>query len=63
MATILKFRSREWANEPRNLASPPGEVIIFPRMSLKDLCRIAEATQAGRDRLNVPPTEVSRASD
>jgi hypothetical protein len=69
MATILKFHSsrhdgkRERASEQRDLVSPPGQVVIFPRMGLKDLCRIAEARKAGRDRLDIPTATVSGVSD
>jgi hypothetical protein len=56
MATILKFRSRR--DEGGQAPAPesegreqgvPAEVILFPRLTLKNLCHIAQAMTAGRD--------------
>jgi hypothetical protein len=54
MATILKFRSRrdESGQAPENDMrehGAPAEVILFPRLTLKNLCHIAQAMTAGRD--------------
>jgi hypothetical protein len=56
MATILKFRSHAKDDrEPRGEACVPAEVIVFPRMSLQYLCRIAAATDASRNQAVKPP--------
>jgi hypothetical protein len=61
MATILKFRSRrdDRGQAPANESeareqSPPAEVILFPRLTLKNLCHIAQAMTAGRDVGSAP---------
>jgi hypothetical protein len=53
MGKILKFRPhgvdghREQGSGPGTPDAPPAaEVIVFPRMSLKYLCQIAEAMEA-----------------
>jgi hypothetical protein len=56
MATILEFRSRRdergqapvTESEARAQGSP-AEVILLPRLTLKNLCHIAQAMTAGRD--------------
>jgi hypothetical protein len=56
MATILKFRSRrdERGQGPATESEareqgPPAEVILLPRLTLKNLRHIAQAMTAGRD--------------
>ena len=56
MATILKFRScRDDSGQAPATESEareqgaPAEVILFPRLTLKNLCHIAQAMTAGRD--------------
>jgi hypothetical protein len=62
MGTILLFRphcedgQRERGSGPRNADAPSAEVIVFPRMSLKYLCQIAEAMDATRARLHILQT-------
>jgi hypothetical protein len=56
MATILKFRARhdDSGQAPANESEAreqgsPAEVIVFPRLTLKNLCHVAQAMTAGRD--------------
>jgi hypothetical protein len=54
MATILKFRSRrdergQATESEAHERGAPAEVIVFPRLTLKNLCHIARAMTAGRD--------------
>lgn len=56
MATILTFRPRcaDRADAPpkqaRALAAEPAKIIVFPKVTLSNLCEIAEAMAAGRQR-------------
>jgi hypothetical protein len=66
MATILKFRSCRdeggrtpaTKREARKQGSP-AEVIMFPRLTLKNLCHIAQAMTAGRDATGAPLSTAS----
>jgi hypothetical protein len=59
MALILKFRLRADAQrkllcEPSAPPSQPGEVVVFPHMSLMTLRRVAEAMQGDNESPSVP---------
>jgi hypothetical protein len=61
MATILKFRQRRdergqapAAESERRELRAPAEVILLPRLTLKNLCHIAQAMTASRDSGGAP---------
>jgi hypothetical protein len=59
MATIIELRTRKRpaGPDPRTIARTPAEVIIFPRMTVDDLRRVAEATQpTAAPQMPVPRT-------